>query len=285
MHPEDVGVLSPCPLPKKDKTSKAAGRSEVQDDAIDDCRDPEDDGDGKSTTEGTEYSDTRLEEDPDSGTRRERKAARKAARNQVRFKPLAEREINRVGEVLHAGDQDEDGSLGFSDPLKSPTIMENMAFNASTFKYSSLRTDIHTKKVQKNNGSANADLNERRQSQDNEIASFIQRLGIEDPDVKRAPKEHRALLAKLYEAIRRDLQCVANETQQHMMRMAGYWRYASRRTYNHMVKQNRIWDWETGAKLEEVDEDEEIEYDDEAPVEAIADIFNNNSACEYGTCL
>lgn len=283
MHPDDVGVLSPCPLPKKTKLSKTAGRSEVQDDIIDDFGEPEDDEDGESTTEGTEYSDTRLEEDPKSGTRRERKAARKAARNQARFKALAEGDINRVEEVLHAGSPGGDGSSGCSDPLKSPAIMENVAFNASTFKYSSLRTEIHTKKVQKNNVSANATRNERKQSQDMEIATFIQKLGIKDADLSKGPKDHRALLAKLYEAIRRDLECVANETQQRMMRMAGYWRYASRRTYNHMVQQNRIWDWETGAKLEEIDVDDESEYDYEAPVEAVSGLFD--SASGYGMCL
>lgn len=41
------------------------------------------------------------------------------------------------------------------------------------------------------------------------------------------------------------------------MRMAGYWRYANRRTYNVMVRNNQLWDWTTGTKLEEVDEEEE----------------------------
>lgn len=38
-----------------------------------------------------------------------------------------------------------------------------------------------------------------------------------------------------------------------MMRMAGYWRYVNRRTYNAMVRNNQLWDWATGEKLEELD--------------------------------
>lgn len=90
---------------------------------------------------------------------------------------------------------------------------------------------------------------------------FIQKLGIVDTNANGGPKNRRVLFARLREGIRNDLECVANETQQRMMRMAGYWRYANKRTYNLMVEKNYIWDWETGAKLEVLDE--EIETSDE----------------------
>lgn len=47
-----------------------------------------------------------------------------------------------------------------------------------------------------------------------------------------------------------------------MMRMAGYWRYVNRRTYNAMVRHNQLWDWATGGKLEELDLDLSGESDD-----------------------
>lgn len=41
--------------------------------------------------------------------------------------------------------------------------------------------------------------------------------------------------------------------------MAGYRRYANRRTYNQMVKNNELWDWGAGQKLPEIEEDNELE--------------------------
>ena len=90
---------------------------------------------------------------------------------------------------------------------------------------------------------------------------FMQKLGIVDTNANGGPKNRRVLLARLREGIRNDLECVANENQQRMMRMAGYWRYANKRTYNLMVEKNDLWDWETGAKLEAIDE--EIEASEE----------------------
>ena len=166
-------------------------------------------------------------------------------------------EIDRVEQVLHPDHVSVDGSPGVTDPLKHNTIKDNIAFNSSTFKYASLRTGVHQKKMLKNNVSAKAIARERMQSQTAEILMFTQKLGIVDTSISGGPKNRRNLLVRLREGIRNDLECVANETQQRMMRMAGYWRYVNRRTYNLMVQKNDIWDWETGAKLEVLEEEPE----------------------------
>ena len=45
--------------------------------------------------------------------------------------------------------------------------------------------------------------------------------------------------------------------------MAGYRRYANRRTYNQMVKNNELWDWAAGQKLPEIEEENELESNEE----------------------
>ena len=220
-----------------------------------DSWDEEDAWDESSTTEQTVYGSSRLEDDAQLGTTKEMKDARRRERNQARFDALKEQEIHRVERVLHPKSASRERSIDTADPLKSPTIKNNLAFNPSTFKYESLRTDVHTKKVQKNNGSRTTPESERSQSQD--VETFIEQLGVDVRRVKSVSKEQRSLLTELYEAIKQDLECVANDEKEFMKRMAGYWRYVCRRTYNHMVQRNEIWDWETGAKLEPLNMDED----------------------------
>ena len=167
-------------------------------------------------------------------------------------------EIDKVDEVLHLSGGTIDGSPDPIDPLKDNTIKDNIAFNSNTFRYASLRIGVHQKKIMKNNVSAKTLDRERKHSQNAEISLLIQKLGIADANANGSPKNRRVLLARLREGIRNDLECVANEVQQRMMRMAGYWRYVNRRTYNLMVQKNLIWDWETGAKLEVLDEETEV---------------------------
>ena len=248
---------SNSPFPRKSKRQRSDSNSELFDneDDTEDYDDSDDEWTESSTTEWTDYDDSKEFEDPKSWTRRERKAQRKATRDKARFANLTKGEINRVEEVLHPNDPRSDRN---ANPLDSNAIKANIAFNPSTFKYENLRTDVHDKKMLRNNISPKAIDREKKQTQDAEITIFIQKLGIERADVKIGAKERRNLIRKLRESIKRDLECVANETQQRMMRMAGYWRYANRRTYNHMVEQNQIWDWETGAKLDVIAEEDEV---------------------------
>ncbi|KDB23128.1 hypothetical protein H109_04946 [Trichophyton interdigitale MR816] len=70
-------------------------------------------------------------------------------------------------------------------------------------------------------------------------------------DKDNADKDRKALLVKLGEAIFSDLGLLSNEAREIMRRSAGYWRFASRRTYNAMVRNSKIVNWETGEKLAE----------------------------------
>ena len=85
------------------------------------------------------------------------------------------------------------------------------------------------------------------------IHAILQRLGIK-PTSSTSTKERKSLLSRIIAAISADVICHENEQTETMQRMAGYWRYVNRRTYNAMVRTNMLWDWATGEKLPEVDE-------------------------------
>lgn len=184
-------------------------------------------------------------------SKKAQRAERKLAKNQARFDIVSTEDVSKVDAALHNG-----LVRGALDPLAHNMIEANIAFNPGTFKFGTLRQDVHTKKLLKNNGLPKIDEGETQREEAAKMAIILQRLGV-STDVLRNTRERKSLLAKLHEAIRYDLECVENEDRDTMMRMAGYWRYANRRTYNVMVRNNQLWDWGTGAKLEEVEEESE----------------------------
>ncbi|KAL1981068.1 hypothetical protein VTN96DRAFT_3093 [Rasamsonia emersonii] len=87
------------------------------------------------------------------------------------------------------------------------------------------------------------------------IRNVMSSLGIEPPtptSVARESKERRTLLEKLGNAIKVDIETVANEARETMTRQASYYRYADRRTYNAMVRNKQLFDWQTGKELAEL---------------------------------
>ena len=183
------------------------------------------------------------------------RAERKLAKNQARFNIITSADVARVDAALHPC-QTSDLIGGLVDPLADSTIEANVKFHSGTFKFSSLRQNIHVKRMLKNNGLPKVDEGEAQGEEGTNLAVILHRLDI-ITTVLRNTRERKSLLTKLHEAIRYDLDCVANEDRDTMTRMAGYWRYANRRTYNVMVRNNQLWDWTTGMKLEEVEEEEE----------------------------
>ncbi|KAK2839254.1 hypothetical protein FQN49_006324 [Arthroderma sp. PD_2] len=69
---------------------------------------------------------------------------------------------------------------------------------------------------------------------------------------KGSDKDRKALLIKVADAIFLDITLVSKEARETMRRSAGYWRFVNKRTYNAMVRNSKIVNWETGEKLPEV---------------------------------
>ena len=194
-------------------------------------------------------------------TRRAAKAERKAAKNQTRFKVITQDDMENVQRSLHPeleksaeqGKHAQDGQ-GLTD---NKTIEDNIAFNSHTFKWGRLRQAIHQKKITRANESKNSAMPDL-EAQNEILDPILNNLGIR-VNVSKATKERKSLETKLRNAIMEDLLAFQNEQDEKMQRMAGYWRYVNRRTYNQMVKNNELWDWATGQKLPEIEEEGELE--------------------------
>ena len=263
---EAAGISSPLAT-KKRKTRNS--------DVLEMFKTPRDFGDDFDTEEDSWADSSTLNDDddlslsrPSSLDRKEntrskkiQKAGRKIARNQGRFKAVTVDDVGRINEALHplvVRDPLDDGTNEHHNRPGLPnnaTINANITFNSRTFQYSTLRPDIHNKKILK----ANATHNNKSPSpspgshESPLVTTMLRRLGISTLPLH-PHKERKPLLARLRNLIATDLECVDNEDKETMMRMAGYWRFANRRTYNAMVRHNQLWDWETGAKLEEIEE-------------------------------
>ncbi len=193
--------------------------------------------------------------------RKAAKAERKAAKNQFLFEVITPQDLALVDKALHP-ESDQQASAAFKGQglADNHTIDENIAFNANTFKWSKLRQTVHMKKIAKNNG---VKQKTNTPEQDNEILSPIfASLGI-STHLSKANKQRRSLDAKLRAAILGDIVAFKNDQVETMQRMAGYWRYANKRTYNEMVRNNEIWDWATGEKLPEIMEEAELDVIEE----------------------
>lgn len=220
--------------------------------------------DSNSSTLNNDDDDTKERKQCWSGalenadSRKAAKAERKAAKNQVLFEVMTQEELAMVERALHPeSEQAVSKGQGLGD---NRTIEENVAFNANTFKWSKLRQGVHEKKLTKIYG---AKQRLHASQQDNMILSPVfARLGISTV-ISKAGKKRRSLDIKLRAAILGDLVAFENEQVETMQRMAGYWRYANKRTYNEMVRNNELWDWATGEKLPEIKEEVELDTIDE----------------------
>ena len=204
--------------------------------------------------------------------RKAAKAERKAAKNQVLFEVITPQDLALVDKALHP-ESDQQASAAFKSQglADNHTIDENIAFNANTFKWSKLRQTVHMKKIARNNGGKQKT---NTPEQDNEILSPIfASLGI-STHLSKANKQRKSLDAKLRAAILGDIVAFKNDQVETMQRMAGYWRYANKRTYNEMVRNNEIWDWATGEKLPEITEEAELDVIEEQ---------NENPEAQAGT--
>ncbi|KAL8980529.1 MAG: hypothetical protein Q9205_004413 [Flavoplaca limonia] len=194
-------------------------------------------------------------------TGRMRKAERKQARSSSLLQVVTPGLMETIEAVLHPDAHPLDDFTDGLGPSLDVTlarniIKENVGFNPSCFKPANMCQDIHAKRMLKSNGIGKIPS----KIPTNEVAmnAILRNLDIK-PGSKRSSKERVALLKQLRIAIRDDIDKVKNEDRDTMMRMAGYWRYVNRRTYNFMVRHKQIWDWATGQTLEEIEEEEETD--------------------------
>ncbi|KAL8720053.1 MAG: hypothetical protein Q9225_003021 [Loekoesia sp. 1 TL-2023] len=205
-----------------------------------------------------------LKEDYTPGrlTKAEKKRARRSGLVQVITPEL----MNMIDATLHPENrplEDKESRPGdvSNAALSNRIIEENITFNTNCVRRSSMRQSVHTKKLLKANAIGKTPSPKNAQ-EDPEITLILENLGITTSPTY-SSRERSVLVKQIRNAIKDDAEKVENENRDTMMRMAGYWRYVNRKTYNFMVRHNQIWDWATGQKLEEIDEEEESELDTE----------------------
>ena len=92
-----------------------------------------------------------------------------------------------------------------------------------------------------------------------------------DSDTRR---KRQAALSKVQVLIKEDIEKSDADERETLMRMAGYWRYVNKGIYNSMLVNHEHWEWATGAKVEQVSEDEDDDLAagvDQEDDDAIAD--------------
>ena len=254
-----------------DRKRKGKKRTDLQSDSEDldtdfledDDEHQEIDWDNQSSTIVGEDTEDRTHILDDTDARKAAKAERKLAKNQVRFDVIIKEDLDRIQEALHP-----DFEMASEDAIQGQglfnnyTIEQNIAFNAGTFKYGALRQSVHAKKSMKNNSPHKKGGAVDTKQAEESTTAILRALGIKT-DLAKATKERKVLDVKLRNAIMSDLVAFENEQAETMERMAGYWRYANRRTYNQMVENNELWDWATGQKLLQIEEESDLDTIDE----------------------
>ncbi|MCJ1469621.1 hypothetical protein MMC07_008256 [Pseudocyphellaria aurata] len=195
------------------------------------------------------------------------KAARKMIRHQGRFQVTTAEELQWIQDALHPARDilsDKNGNLESNGLFNNATIDSNIAFNAhiAVNPHISQHSSFHSakKKLEEKNCSVSTPRS-RTTFDDSEMSAILRRLCISTGAASNHTKDRTSRLARLRDTIEKDLRCVENEDRETMARMAGYWRYVNRRTYNAMVRNNLLWDWATGAKLDEIEEEAESELE------------------------
>jgi hypothetical protein len=102
---------------------------------------------------------------------------------------------------------------------------------------------------------------------DSEMHDILTELKV--PDLAQAKsKSERVIVTRLREKIVEDFVHDHHEAGEIMMRKAGFWRWANRRTYNRLAANGRIYDWKNGEALAPVGENEVDGEGYEAPAAA-----------------
>jgi hypothetical protein len=190
-----------------------------------------------------------------SDARKAAKAERRTAKNQSRVKVITQEDLDNVQDCLHpeASKKQADHWMKNGQGLANNKIIEeNIAFRKSNSMYTSFRRAVYERKLAKASDPQRQPGMTIEEEKDI-LNPIMVSLGLNTNPIK-PTRERKSLYNKLRTAIMEDLIAVDNEQAETMQRMAGYWRYANRRTYNQMVKNNELWDWATGQKLPEVED-------------------------------
>lgn len=183
--------------------------------------------------------------------KKDKKAAKKAAKALARPKVVNTADIKRVNDAIHPTKiTKEDGRVdidtsGLSADGKAAVEATSSIFPEVAKPWNYSDWDVSNE----SNDSLSADIKP-------ELGCIMTVLSVHPPS-KTKSKKLKSLAVDVYHRVKEDLLQIRKEEAETMKRKAGYWRYANRRTYNSLVEKNEVRDWRTGAKLTVIDEDED----------------------------
>lgn len=197
-----------------------------------------------------------------SASKKERKEAKKQAKAADRELVIKAKDIERIGKILHPEELvDEEFERAL---LMDKSIENNMYYHPGT---SNSREERDRFISEERRGKAQLKLS------DAEITRIMTELGFPDLSMMKS-KEERVLVGRLREKIAKDLKHDHNEARDTMQRKAGFWRWASRKAYNRLAANGRIWDWKNGDALAPIVE-HEADVDEQQAPEAAVDVAPN----------
>lgn len=161
-------------------------------------------------------------------TKKERKAAKKAAKAMDRDKVVTSADIKLVAEILHPnGEKAEELEGAEMEELEEDLdIKANLKFNNSTCNSKSVRHDYIAKD---------------REQKEVEKAEVERVLLALDVNPKAIGKEGE-LVTELSQAIKNDLVHHQDELKIVARNKAGFWRWANKRNYRDLVENGKDWD-------------------------------------------
>ncbi|KAI7156105.1 hypothetical protein KC349_g6499 [Hortaea werneckii] len=218
---------------------------------------------------------------PSPLSKKERKAAKKAAKVASMAKVVTAAEISSVAETLHPNCPTNDDAEDENSLVEDFDIKFNLYYHKGT---------TNTREAR----SRHMDAKQRKKSEPNieesEIDAFIAALKI--PATGLDGKDQQNLIREIRDAVRDDLTRVAKEDEQTAIRKAGFWRWASKKTYERHVAKARAQkddaevlkrkdsaDLVVEAEDDQQDESEDVqEVDDTGSIAETADAPSTSSA-------
>ena len=205
-----------------------------------------------------------------SASKKDRKEAKRLAKAADRVLEIKAKDVERISKILHPGEPvDEEFERGL---LMDKSIEENVYYHPQT---SNNREERHIFISHDRRGKAEFKVTAA------EIERIMIELRVHDTSHVKGKKE-RALVGRLRDKIVEDLEHEHGEARETMIRKAGFWRWASRKAYNRLAENGRIWDWDSGEALAPVVEHEADVVDPQATAGAGAVAVESEEAVDYG---
>ncbi|KAK4574574.1 hypothetical protein LTR86_001415 [Recurvomyces mirabilis] len=170
--------------------------------------------------------------DPSPMSKKDRKAARKTAKLASMPKVITTADIESVAKVLHPHNADKDEAEEERRLLEDPDIKLNLYFFKGT---------SNTREARRRHLKPKVKGEQEFVIEEDELAALLVSLGVPASDQVK-PAQARQLVEQIRCAVRDDLVHVAKEHEQTMMRKAGFWRWASRKAYERLIQNGRLWD-------------------------------------------